>query len=144
MEAAAAQTQRGVLKEIPGQINDSEILDFLYTKEINWKFVIAIKDLTDFSDDVISDWLNLSVKTLREYRKPKSTFKENVKEHVLLLLTLMKHGIEAFSSQKAFEAWLRTENFYFDNRQPATFLNTVTGIKFVDDRLTAMEYGDNV
>ena len=36
-----------------------------------------------------------------------------------------------YSSETMFEA-------------PNSFLNTVTGVKFVDDRLTAMEYGDNV
>jgi uncharacterized protein (DUF2384 family) len=135
---------RSIIEEVPEQINDSEILNYLHTKDVNWKYVSAIRELTDFNDNVISDWLNLSVKTLREYRKPESTFKENVKEHVLVLLTLIKHGIDAFGSQGEFESWLSTDNFYFDNRQPATFLNTVTGIKFVNDRLTAMELGDNV
>ncbi|WP_315822560.1 antitoxin Xre/MbcA/ParS toxin-binding domain-containing protein [Paraflavitalea speifideaquila] len=133
-----------LLKEVPGQINDSEILDFLYTKEVNYKHINAIKDLTAFTDDTISDWLNVSVRTFREYRKPKSTFKENVKEHVLLLLSLIKHGKEVFVSPKAFDTWLDTPNFYFDNKTPSTFLNTITGIKFVDDRLTAMEFGDNI
>lgn len=133
-----------ILKEIPGQINDSEILHFLYTKDVNWKHVNAIKHLTDFNDDILSVWLNVSVKTFREYRKPKSTFKENVKEQVLLLLSLIKHGVEVFGSIKEFDKWLNTKNFYFDNKSPTSFMNTVTGIKFVDDRLTAMEYGDNV
>ncbi len=138
------QMRVALLKEVPGQINDSEILDFLYTKEVNYKHINAIKDLTAFTDDTISDWLNVSVRTFREYRKPKSTFKENVKEHVLLLLSLIKHGKEVFVSPKAFDTWLDTPNFYFDNKTPSTFLNTITGIKFVDDRLTAMEFGDNI
>lgn len=138
-------TARNVtFKEIPGQINDSEILHFLYTEDINWKHVDAIKQLTGFTDDVLSDWLNISVRTFREYRKPESSFKENVKEQVLLLLALMKHGVKVFGSIKAFDQWLNTGNFFFDNKPPTTFLNTVTGIRFVDDRLTAMEYGDNV
>lgn len=140
----AAQLESGILKDVPKQINDSEILYFLHTKDINWEHVNAIKELTDFKDETISDWLNLSVRTFREYRKPKSVFKENVKEHVLLLLALMKHGIEVFGSQEAFDNWLNTENFYYDNGKPEAFLNTITGIKFIDDRLTAMEYGDNV
>ncbi|GAB2679432.1 hypothetical protein GCM10027036_36860 [Flavihumibacter cheonanensis] len=130
--------------EIPLQINDSEILYFLHSKEINSNYLNAIKKLTNFNDEVLAEWLNLSVKTYREYRKPKSIFKENIKEHILLLLALMKHGINVFGSAKAFEQWLNTSNFHFDNSKPTTFLNTVTGIKFVDDRLTAIEYGDNV
>lgn len=136
--------EQAVLNGVPKQINDSEILDFLYTKDVNWIYVNTIKRLTDYNDVIISDWLNLSVKTLREYRKPESTFKDNVKEHVLLLLTFFKHGNAVFESQQLFDNWLDTPNFYFDNKKPSTFLNTVTGIKFVNDRLTAMEYGDNI
>jgi uncharacterized protein (DUF2384 family) len=106
--------------------------------------VNAFKNLTDFNDSIISDWLNLSVKTFREYRKPKTVFKENVKEHVLLLLALFKHGIQVFGTSASFELWLNTKNFHFNNEKPEQFLNTVTGIRFLDDRLTAMEFGDNV
>jgi uncharacterized protein (DUF2384 family) len=130
--------------EVPLQIIDSEILYFLHSKEINSNYLNAIKKLTDYNDEVIADWLNLSVKTYREYRKPNSIFKENIKEHILLLLALMQHGINVFVSAEAFEQWLITTNFHFDNSKPTTFLNTITGIKFVDDRLTAIEIGDNV
>ena len=133
-----------LMQDVPGHINDSEILNFLYTKEVNWQHVNAIKTLTDFNDGVISDWLNVSVKTFREYKKPSTTFKENVQEQVLLLLSLVKHGIDVFGSASAFDAWLNRGNFYFDGKTPNDFLNTVTGIRFVDDRLTAIEYGDNV
>lgn len=133
-----------ILESVPRHINDSEILHLLYATDINWKHVDAIKTYTQFNDDVISAWLNISVKTFREYKKPKSVFKENVKEQVLLLLSLIKHGVEIFGTVKEFDSWLNHENFYFDNKYPASFLNTITGIRFVDDRLTAMEYGDNV
>ena len=143
MKRAASPTSL-LLKDVPGHINDSEILNFLYTKEVNWQHVNAIKTLTDFNDGVISDWLNVSVKTFREYKKPPTSFKENVKEQVLLLLSLIKHGIDVFGSVNEFDQWLNRNNFYFDNKTPNAYLNTVTGVKFVDDRLTAMEYGDNV
>lgn len=138
------QLESGILRNIPKQIDDSEILVYLYNSDVNWNHVNAIKQLTSLNDEAISDWLNVSVKTLREYRKPNSVFKENIKEHVLLLLALFKHGIEVFGTSKEFENWLNNKNFYFDNEKPEMFLNTVTGIKFIDDRLTAMEYGDNV
>ena len=140
----AASAESLILRDVPGNINDSEILYFLHTKDVNWQHVNAIKTLTDFNDDILSDWLNVSVKTFREYKKPQTTFKENVKEQVLLLLSLIKHGIGVFGSVKEFDQWLNRKNFYFDNKSPNSFLNTVTGVKFVDDRLTAMEYGDNV
>jgi uncharacterized protein (DUF2384 family) len=133
-----------ILESVPRNINDSEILHLLHTTDINWRYVNAIKNYTDFNDDILSEWLNVSVKTFREYKKPNSVFKENVKEQVLLLLSLIRHGVEVFGSIKEFDSWLNRDNFYFDNRTPLSFMNTVTGIKFIDDRLTAMEFGDNV
>ena len=140
-----AQIEEDVLLgEVPSQVNDAEILDYLYTRDVNWRHVNAIKSITNFSDENVSEWLNLSIRTLRDYRKPDSEFKDNVKEHVLLLLALMKHGIHVLGSQKAFDSWLSTPNFFFDKKSPETLLNKITGIRLIDDRLTAMEYGDNV
>lgn len=132
------------LGELPRLLADSEVLNYLQTKDIGWKHVNAIKQLTDYSDEVISEWLNISVKTLRTYKKPSETFKGKVKENILLILSLVMHGTEVFGTKEKFEQWLNTENFFFDNKSPVSFLNTVTGIRFVNDKLTAIEYGDNV
>ena len=132
-----------ILEELPKQLADSEVLNYLQQKEIGWKHVNAIKQLTDYSDEVISEWLNISVKTLRTYKQPAVTFKGKVKENILLILSLVMHGIEVFGTKEKFEQWLNTENFFFDKKSPVSFLNTVTGIRFVNDRLTAIEYGDN-
>jgi len=40
--------------------------------------------------------------------------------------------------------WLSKENFFFDNKAPGSFLNKISGIKFTNDRLCAIEHGDNV
>lgn len=133
-----------VLYAVPGQISDSEVLTFLQTNDVNWKYINIIKELTGFNDEVISDWLNISVRTFRTYRQPENKFKENIKEHILLLLSIIRHGIQVFGTAKSFEQWLKTDNLFFDGKNPNSFLNTITGIRFVDDRLTAMEFGDNV
>ena len=57
---------------------------------------------------------------------------------------LLKHGIEVLGTEKDFLKWLNTINFFFDKKAPAEFMNTSEGIKFIDDRLTGIEYGDNV
>lgn len=144
MIVAGENTGNVLLEEVPGHISDAEILHLLYSTDITWKHVNALKTLTDFNDEVLADWLSISVKTFREYKKPQSTVKENVKEQVLVLLSLVKHGMSVFGSMKEFENWLHQENFYLDFKPPISFLNTITGIKFIDDRLTALEYGDNV
>ena len=133
-----------VLKSVPDRISDSEILNLLQTNDINWEYIDTIKEMTDLNDEVISVWLNISVRSFRSYRQSNSRLKENLKEHVIVLLSLIKHGIQVFGTKDGFDQWLTTGNFFLDGKTPVAFLNTVTGIRFIDDRLTAMEYGDNV
>ncbi|MBN2885073.1 DUF2384 domain-containing protein [Patescibacteria group bacterium] len=138
------EKQFAELKQIPDSISDSEVLYWLKSKEINWSYMKMFKDYSSRRDEVISNMLNISVRTLRNYKKPENKFKNNIKEQLLLLLSLYKHGNEVFGSSEEFNNWLNSENFYFDGVAPVTFLNTITGIRFTEDRLTAMEYGDNV
>ncbi len=133
-----------VMEEIAGYFTDSEVLDYMFSRDVDWRHVLTLSQLTGTSDILVSDWLNVNVKTLREYRKPGMPLKENIKEHVLLLLSLMKHGHRIFGSRDLFDRWLSTPNFFFDGRPPSALLHTVTGIRFVSDRLSAIEYGDNV
>lgn len=57
---------------------------------------------------------------------------------------VIEHGIDVFGTREDFEEWLNSPNFFFDHEKPITFMNTKKGLKFIDDRLTGMEYGDNV
>lgn len=133
-----------ILRNIPNRINDIDILLYLQSEKVNWEYVQTLKETTHFKDETLSNWLNVSVKTFRSYKKPKQEINVNIKEHVLLLLSLIQHGKAVFSSIKKFEEWLKGENFFFNRKAPIEYLKTITGIRFIDDRLTALEYGDNV
>jgi uncharacterized protein (DUF2384 family) len=144
MKKKNQQKEKTIVDSLPDRINDSAVLTYLQTTDIDWEYVDAIKKLTNFNDNILSGLLNVSVKTFRSYKQPANKLNANLREQVLLLLSLIKHGISVFGNIKEFEVWLKKENFYFDNKNPMSFLNTVTGIKFVNDRLTAIEFGDNV
>ena len=58
-------------------------------------------------------------------------------------IELFNHGKSVFGSLDLFIRWLHSDNFYFDKKPPAEMLSTLEGIKFIDDRLTGMQYGDN-
>ena len=134
----------GILDEISGTITESQVLTYLDTKNINNDYINEIKKLSGLNDDALAGFLNISVRTFHSYMHNDSNLKANVKEPILLLLYLIKHGLKVFVSKKEFETWLNTNNFYFDGKKPSSYLNKISGIRFVDDRLTAMEFGDNV
>lgn len=131
-------------QNIPSQLNDNEVVSYVRQQDIGWKHILTLQQLTGFKDEIISEWLNISVRTLRTYKNPGTTLKQNLKEQVVLLISLIKFGNDVFGSSRAFEEWLLTSNFFFDRQPPLTYLNTVSGIRFVNDRLIAMEHGDNV
>ena len=133
-----------IFDKIPSQINDADVLNYLQKENINSDYIKVFKTYTDFTDNLISDWLNISVKTFRSYKTGKQEININIKEHLLMLMALSKHGENVFGNMEKFENWLLQKNYYFDNKAPVEFLDTITGIRFVDNRLTAMEYGDNV
>lgn len=136
--------RRKILKNIPNRINDADVLLYLQGEKVNWEYIQILKESTHFTDDIISSWLNISVKTFRSYKQEHQKINVNIKEHVLLLLSLIQHGNKVFGASQKFEEWLSTENFYFNKKAPIAYLKTITGIRFIDDRLTALEYGDNV
>lgn len=132
------------IQNIPERISDSEVLHMLKSENINGEYISYVKEFSKINDEILSEWFNINVKTFRSYKKQDTILKENLQEQVVLLISLYKHGIEVFGEVEDFNKWLDTENFFLENSKPITYLKTVTGIRFVDDRLTAMEFGDNV
>ena len=131
-------------KNIPERISDAHLLLLMKTKKVDGRYVSYIKDLTNTTDELISDWLNINVKTFRSYKQSGVSLKENLQEQIILLISLFKHGEQVFGDIALFNTWLNSENFYLDNELPIRYLKTVTGIRFIEDRLTALEYGDNI
>ena len=106
--------------------------------------VQVLKNYIQLEDETLSDWLNVSVKTFRNYKKTDAELKENIKEQIILLISLFKHGKEVFGTTDQFIDWMKIDNPFLDYSKPIDYLNTITGIRFINDRLTAIEYGDNV
>jgi len=132
------------IQNIPERISDTEVLQLLKTEDINWKYVNFIKEFSTLNDELLSEWLNVNVKTFRTFKKENAQLKENLQEQLILLISLFKHGKEVFGNIKQFNRWLKSDNFFLDNEKPIEYFKTITGIRFIDDRITALEFGDNV
>lgn len=132
------------LDGIPDKLSEGEVLYKLRSKNIDTRYLNAMSDVTSFSLETMAGWLNVTPRTLRNYLQKKTTWNDAFKEHLIVLLGLFKHGLNVFGTSAAFDEWLRLKNFHFDDAPPVMFLNTITGIRFIDNFLTAMEFGDNV
>lgn len=133
-------------------INDLPIVNdvsgvYLYTmnSKLDNEFIAIMDDLIGLSDSLLSKWLNITPRTLRNYKNKKNlTLKGNLKEHIVLILSLYKHGTDVFGNALDFEQWLSSKNPLLDNMAPSAFLNTSSGIQLIDNRLSAIEFGENV
>lgn len=62
--------------------------------------------------------LNIAPKTLSTYTKDVSNARLDTKEHVLILIALLKHSNEVFGTSKNFNIWLETPNVLLDQVRP--------------------------
>lgn len=135
-----------IYNTIPSRIDQNEMLSIIYyisNEGQSKQYFNALKSISEEDDKEISDWLGMTEKTYRNYRNEDRAVKSNLMEHLVMLISLFKHGIEVFGTPHQFKKWLSTSNFYFGNKEPEHYIDTVSGIKFIDDRLTGIEFGDN-
>ena len=134
-----------LLEKIPGNPSPEKILPFIQMNIINGKYFQLIKVFTKYNDGDISDLMQINIKTFRTYKSKRTASVKSsfLSERLVMLLSLFKHGKEVFGNVEKFDEWLNKKNFLFAKKSPREFLNTMSGIKFVNDRLTGMQYGDN-
>lgn len=134
------------VKEIAPSFDSSntfELINRLEPKILFSTYITILKDISSSTDIEISRWLNMTPKTLRGYKLSKKAAPSLQVELTIQLISLFKHGLRVFGEPKNFKEWLDKENFFFDKKKPSAFMSTISGLKYIDDRLTGMEYGDN-
>lgn len=137
--------QRRIIERIPSVGDFSNIYFYTINSKSDFEFISILDRIIGLSDNILSKWLNITPRTFRNYKNNSElVLKDTVKEHIILILSLYKHGIDAFDNVENFELWLSKKNYLLDNRAPVDFLETISGIKFIDNRLTAIEFGENV
>lgn len=143
-----ARRHRGMLTvkkdQVLNDLKDIEVLVYMAHNIIDTSHLKSIKKLTRYKDAAIARWLHISPRTLNTYNSTKKVLDKRLSEQVIMLRTVLEKGNAVFGNSEAFDTWLDTSNFFFDGKKPINFLDTTSGIRYIFDRLTALEYGDNV
>ena len=142
--AAPDKGYNKIMKELPTVNEPGSVYFYLSKNKVDNTYIELMDELVSLNDTIISNWLNITPRTLRNYRSKDAGLKDNTKEHIISILSLFKHGISVFGTTAVFEQWLSTPNYLLDEKAPMDFLDTISGIRLIDNRLTAMEYGENV
>lgn len=107
---------------------------------------IKPKVFYDFSDSIkmperdLAALLNMSSRTISNYKAQKKTLEPVQSEHLLKLITLFGRGEEIFGNVEEFNYWL-SKPFWNANERPLDWLVTPGGVDLVIDELDRLAYG---
>ena len=108
---------------------------------IDYKEFKRIVELTPFSLNEWSGFLNLTQRTIQRYRRERKIFRKESAEKILMMVGLYQKGIEVFGSSQKFVNWLDANNISLGSKKPKDFLKTSQGIELINDELLRIEYG---
>jgi putative toxin-antitoxin system antitoxin component (TIGR02293 family) len=103
---------------------------------------MSIKDLTPFSDQEWSDFLDISLKSLQRYKKESDyVFRSIHSEKIIELMEVTVVGLEVFDSAEDFAAWLNASSHALGNRRPIELLRDSYGKELVLSELQRIDQG---
>lgn len=91
-------------------------------------------------EKILASVLNLSPRTISNYRDSDKSLEPNHSEHLLKLITLFEKGKEYLGNIDEFNDWLE-KPFWNSEEKPSDFLNTSGGVDLIADRLERMAQG---
>ncbi|MDX5339863.1 MAG: DUF2384 domain-containing protein [Cyclobacteriaceae bacterium] len=103
---------------------------------------MAIKEMTPFSDQEWSDFLDISLKSLQRYKKESDyIFRSIHSEKIIELMEVTVVGLEVFDSAEDFSAWLNARSHALGNRRPIELLRDSYGKELVLSELQRIDQG---
>jgi len=97
----------------------------------------------NISNKSLADLINISSRTISNYKEQKKLLEPVYGEHLLKLIGLYKKGVELFGTVDEFSYWLN-KPFWGSKERPMDWLTTPGGVDLVADELIKMAYGDAV
>lgn len=97
----------------------------------------------NISNKSLADLLNISSRTISNYKDQKKLLEPVYGEHLLKLIGLYKKGVSLFGTVDEFSYWLN-KPFWNSKECPMDWLSTPGGVDLVSDELIKLAYGDAV
>ena len=103
---------------------------------------MSIKEMTPFSDQEWSDFLDISLKSLQRYKKESDyIFRSIHSEKIIELMEVTAVGLEVFDRGADFAAWLNANSHALGNRRPIELLRDSYGKELVLNELHRIDQG---
>jgi len=120
-----------LLNTIPEITNYTEIYLLLNKKEITYEYLCCLKRITKINNNKLTDWLNISTRTLRQFVNNEREIDNHTQERIVLILSLIKYGTEKLGSMESFKKWLAKMSSTDTSKNRGDYLCYYSGIYFV-------------
>lgn len=134
------------IKHKKGRLSSKPIGNFSLVKNaqkgIDVETAFEVADALFMPYEELSQILQLTTKTLRNYQKENKSLNPIASEQILKLNQLKIRGEEVFGTIEAFSKWLKKPAFGLDDEVPYQFLQTSGGIDLIREELDTIAHGD--
>lgn len=125
-----------------GFFSDKMLLVNVIRRGIPQSLFIALKDITPFSDQDWSDFLDISLKSLQRYKADtEHVFKSIHSEKIIELAEVTSVGLDVFDSKDQFATWLATPSHALGGMKPLELLRDSYGKEIVLNELQRIDQG---
>lgn len=137
-DPAVAYESRTILNHL--RISDDYSLVRKAKQGINTEVFYSLADAIKMPEKTLASIINLSPRTISNYREQKKFLDANYSEHLLKLISLFEKGKEYLGNIDEFNSWLEKPMWGLDEC-PKEFLNTSGGVDLIMLRLERMAQG---
>lgn len=95
---------------------------------------------TNLSFKEFTSYLHVSGRMIQS-KKEHEKLPIKVAEHTLFIKRLYELGVTIFGDTERFNQWMKTPNPVLGNEIPKTFLDTISGIMFLENKLNEIAHG---
>jgi putative toxin-antitoxin system antitoxin component (TIGR02293 family) len=109
---------------------------------LNAKAALDFLSLSGFTQDEFQETFKTTVKTIQNHVTRELTLDASLSEKLLKSFALFDKGAEIFGSASNFHQWLNTPAYGLGNQLPFDLMDTITGIRLIEEELIRIEFGD--
>ena len=110
-------------------------------KGIDIQCFYLLGEKSGFSKEELATLLGVAPKTIDNYRNSHKLVQHDQAEKLLMLLRLYERGHKLFGELKEFRDWLYYPQPALEMRPPVDLLDSISGIRLVEECLERIEHG---
>jgi uncharacterized protein (DUF2384 family) len=109
---------------------------------LNAKAALDFLALSCFTPDEFQGVFKTTVKTIQNHVAKELTLDAPLSEKLLKCFALFDQGAEIFGTPEVFSQWLHGSAYGLGYQVPLEMMDTITGIRLVEEQLIRIAYGD--